>query len=65
MMRGNSDAPQQWKKDPSLGAQVCNQRTKCEQMRTGAADNQDPDRTQKLERLGLEWSWCDSKRKLK
>jgi hypothetical protein len=33
-------------------------------MKIGLAD-MDPERIQKLENLGFEWSWYDSKRKLK
>jgi hypothetical protein len=62
--KGNSNVPQQWKEDRSLGTWVCNQRKKYKLMKTGVAD-MDPERVQKLESLGFEWSWYDSKRELK
>jgi hypothetical protein len=63
-LHGDCNVPQQWKEDRSLGTWVVNQRKKYKHMKTGVAD-MDPDRIQKLEHLGFEWSWYDSKRMLK
>jgi hypothetical protein len=61
---GDCNVPQKWKEDRSLGVWVFNQRKKYKHMQTGVA-GMDPDRIQKLEQLGFEWSWYDSKRMLK
>jgi hypothetical protein len=60
----DSNVLHHYEKDPSLGIWVSNQRKKKAQMKDAIAV-MDPDRMQKLEQLGFEWSWYDSKRNLK
>jgi hypothetical protein len=54
-IHGNCNVPARWKMDKTLGLWVYNQRRNFIQLKTGVAD-MDPDRIQKLEQLGFEWS---------
>jgi hypothetical protein len=60
-MHGDCYVTQQWKGGRSLGTSILNQRKKYKHMTDGVS-KMDPDRIQKLEQLGFEWSWFDSKR---
>ena len=58
---GDCNVPHHYEKDPSLGIWVSNQRRKYAQMKDGKTF-MDPDRMRKLELLGFEWLWYNSKR---
>jgi translation initiation factor 2 alpha subunit (eIF-2alpha) len=59
--KGDCNVPVQWKEDVSLGAWVSNQRKSYIRMKTGGS-YMNPDRIQKLEQLGFEWSFLNAAR---
>jgi hypothetical protein len=63
-INGDCNVPHHYENDRSLGIWVSNQRRKYTQMKDGKTV-MDPNRMEKLEELGFEWSWYDSKRKFK
>jgi trehalose/maltose hydrolase-like predicted phosphorylase len=63
-INGDCSVPHHYENDRSLGIWVSNRQRKYTQMKDGKTV-MDPDRMEKLEELGFEWSWYDSKRKFK
>jgi hypothetical protein len=62
-INGDCNVPHHYENDHSLGIWVSNQRSKYAQTKDGKTV-MDPDRMEKLEELGFEWLWYDSKRKI-